>query len=110
MASDERDMDWGEDTCHLCKDSTWLSLVLYEPIGVETDETEQGKAFISSHPAPQDERPIAVCGNCLSEAQQTLGSDAPFTELQKYLIYLVYPEYVEELHPGDAERFSQLLD
>ena len=117
MATDERDIDWGKDTCHICNDSTWLSLVLYEPIGVETDETEEGNAFISSHPAPQDEHPIAVCSNCLSEAQQTLAEandvdsdEVPFPELQQYLVYQVYPKYIEKLHSENAERFSRLLD
>lgn len=113
--ADRRDIDWDVDECHICNDSTWLSPVLYEPIGVATDETENGQAYISSHPTPQDEYPVAVCSNCVSEAQQQLSDDrgvdfreVTFDEMTRYLTYRVYPDYIEKLYPEDVDRFEQL--
>lgn len=114
---DHRDIEWGEDECRICNDSTWLSLVIYEPIDVTTGETGEGQVHISSHPAPQDEQPIAVCSECLTKVQEVLsdangkGTDGvSFSLVRRYLIYKVYPEYVEKLHPNDAERFAKLSD
>lgn len=115
-AHEERlSIDWGEDTCDVCDDSTWLALVLYEPIDAQIEEHEDGRAYISAHPAPQEDHPIAICNACLGNAKQALAdhndidtTDVVHNELSKYLIYLKYPEYVEKLYPEDAERFAAL--
>lgn len=84
-------------------------MVLYEPV-----EADIENASISSHPAPQDERPIPVCGQCRNDSSSQLADglgidyDAvPFGTLKRYLTYQVYPEYIEQLYPEDAERFDE---
>lgn len=119
MASPERpqnlDLRWGDYTCELCDDETWLSLVLYEPINVSFDDIRDGRGYVGHHPAPSDEEQIGVCANCLGDFRRHLAKahdqeleDVRFGELRRYLIYQVYPDYVENLYPEEAELFEQL--
>lgn len=111
--SDSRSIEWGEDECQLCNDSTWISLVLYEPIDA-IDEHEDG---IQTHPSPKDDHPIAICGPCLFEAQRQLSveqgierDDVGFNDLANYLTYQVHPEYIKKLHPEAAQRYSKISE
>lgn len=99
-----------DGVCAICNNETWLAMVLYEPI-----EADIENATFSSHPTPQDDRPIPVCGQCRNDSAsrlaENLGIDyesVPFGILKRYLTYQVYPEYIEQLHPEDMEQFDEL--
>lgn len=113
---DERlNINWGTDTCDICCEEMWLTMVLYEPVRTPLEEVDTGQATFSRHPAPSDEEVIAVCNQCLRESLEKLAdlnevneTDVPFDQVRKYLIYEMYPEYAERVFPDEARSFDRL--
>lgn len=114
MGREGRNIEWGSDTCDLCSEETWLSLVLYEPVhAVLEKEPVNNELPKFRHPAPNDEEAIAVCGHCLGDALEELSSifevektDVSFDQVWKYLVYSTHPDYAEQVFPEESKAFE----
>lgn len=113
--ADRRNIDWGTDTCEVCGEESWLTMVLYEPVRALSQQAGGEQTAFAHHPAPRDEEPIPVCGQCLHESLAELAdfygaaeTDVPFDQVWKYLIYKAKPEYAGRVFPDDAHSFGEL--
>lgn len=113
--NDRLDIEWGSDTCNVCEDETWLTMVLYEPIHVLSGQTEEEKPVTHRHPVQQDEESIAVCGQCLGESVARVAelyevdrAEVAFDKVWKYLVYLSHPGYATRAFPDEVESFEGL--
>jgi hypothetical protein len=113
--ADRLDVEWGTDTCDVCEEETWLTMVMYEPVHAALDQGEGSPGPTFRHPAPQDEEAIAVCGQCLGEALSELAglqgieeSEVAFDQVWKYLVYVAYPDYAEQVLPEKVDSFEKL--
>jgi len=51
---DRLDIDWGSDICDICEDETWLTMVLYEPVRVISEQADGDEPLTHRHPLQQD--------------------------------------------------------
>lgn len=109
-------VDWGSDTCDICQEESWLTMVLFEPVRAILDDEDDGaEGGFARHPTQDDEVAIAVCSQCLGESLERLAKyqeievdQVAFNQAWKYLVYEARPDYASRVFSDEVGSFEDL--